>query len=72
MTFNYEYSPSNTDNLPLPVQMQLLEKVETFAQSFIAFLEYPLNLDKFKKNSEPHGSSIFDVIDSKRRVYLHV
>ena len=31
LTANYEYSRSNTDNLPLPVQMQLSEKLETFS-----------------------------------------
>ena len=46
LTANYEYSRSNTDNLPLPVQMQLSEKLETF---FIAFLESALNFEHFEK-----------------------
>ena len=46
LTANYEYSRSNTYNLPLPVQMQLSEKLETF---FIAFLESALNFEHFEK-----------------------
>ena len=49
MTANYEYSRSNTDNLPLPVQMQLSEKLETFSAFFIAFSESALNFEHFEK-----------------------
>ena len=49
LTANYEYSRSNTDNLPLPVQMQLSEKLETFSGFFIAFLESALNFEHFEK-----------------------
>ena len=49
LTANYEYSRSNTDNLPLPVQMQLSEKLETFSRFFIAFLESALNFEHFEK-----------------------
>ena len=49
LTANYEHSRSNTDNLPLPVQMQLSEKPETFSPFFIAFLESVLNFEHFEK-----------------------
>ena len=49
LTANYEYSRSNTDNLPLPVQMQLSEKLEIFSQFFIEFLESALNFEHFEK-----------------------
>ena len=49
LTANYEYSRSNTDNLPLPVQMQLSEKLETFSPFFIAFLESALTFKHFEK-----------------------
>ena len=49
MTANYEYSRSNMDNLPLPVQMQLSEKLETFSTFFIAFLESALNFEHFEE-----------------------
>ena len=31
LTANYEYSRNNTDDLPLPVQMQLSGKLKTFS-----------------------------------------
>ena len=37
MTANYEYFGINTENLPLPAQMQLSEKLKTFSHFFIAF-----------------------------------
>ena len=49
MTANYEYSHSNTENLPLPVQMQLSKKLWTFFQFFIAILQSPLNFKHFEK-----------------------
>ena len=51
LTANYEYSRSNTDNLPLSVQMQLSEKLEIFSASFIAFLESALNFEHFEKKN---------------------
>ena len=71
LTANYEYSRSNTDNLPLPAQMQLSEKLERFSRLFIAFFESALNFEHFEKKNEPHSSSISEVIDSQRRVYLN-
>ena len=58
LTANYEYSRSNRENLPLPIQMQLSEKGKTFSQFFIAF-------------NGPHSPSISEVIDSERRAYLN-
>ena len=49
LTANYEYSRSNTDNLPLPVQMQLSKKLKTFYRFFIAFFESALNFGHFEK-----------------------
>ena len=48
LTGHYEYPRGNMDNLPLPVQMQLSEKVKTFSQFFIAFLQFPLNFEHLK------------------------
>ena len=68
MTANYEYSRSNREHLPLPMQMQLSEKPKTFYQ----FLESTLNFEHFeKKKNEPHSSSISEIIDSERRAYLN-
>ena len=49
LTANYEYSRSKTDNLQLPVQMQLSKKPETFSQFFIVFLQSALNFEHFEK-----------------------
>ena len=70
LTTNYEYSRSNGDNLPLPIQRQLSEKLKTFSQFFIALLECTLNVEHFEKNKS-HSSSISEVIDSERRAYLN-
>ena len=70
LTADYEYSRSNVDKLPLPVQMELPGKLEIFSCFFIAFLESTLNFQHFEEKHEPHGSSIFEVIHSQRRVYL--
>ena len=72
LTASYEYSRSNTNNLPLALQMQLSDKLETFSGLFITFLESALNFEHFEKKNLPHSSSIFQVIDSQRRVYLNV
>ena len=37
LTANYEYSCRNRENLPLPIQMQLSEKVNFFSEIFITF-----------------------------------
>ena len=37
---NYEYSRSNTENLPLPIEMQLSENPRTFCQFFITSFYY--------------------------------
>ena len=48
LTANYEYSRSNTENLPLPFQTQLSEKVKKIFQFFIAFSESALNFQHFR------------------------
>ena len=44
-----EYSRSNRENLPLPIQMQLSEKPKTFSWFFIAFLESTLTFEHFEQ-----------------------
>ena len=46
-TTDYEYSRSNRENLPLPIQRQLSEKLKGNSQSFITVLECILNLEQF-------------------------
>ena len=71
MTADYKDSPSNTDKLPVPVQMQLPEKLESFFAIFIAFLKSPLYFQQFQRKDGRHGSSIPEVIHSERHVYFH-
>ena len=70
VTTDYEYSRGNKENLQLPIQRQLSEKLKTFSQFFIAFFKCTLNLEHFEKN-EPHSSSISEDIDSERRAYIN-
>ena len=72
MIADYEYSRSNTDKLQLPIKKQLPEKLEIFSRFLIEFLEFALNFEHFEKKDEPHGSSISEVTESQRRVYLHL
>ena len=49
LTANYEYSRNDTDNLQLPVQMQLSGKLKVFSWIFIASFECALNFQHFAK-----------------------
>ena len=49
LTATYEYSRNKTDNLQLPVQMQLSGKLKSFSRFFIAFSESALNFEHFEK-----------------------
>ena len=49
LTANYEYSSNNTNNLPLPVQMQLPGKLKTFSAFFIAFSDSASKFEHFEK-----------------------
>ena len=71
LTPSYEESSSNRDNLELPVHMEVCKKLQKFFRIFIAFFESALNFGHFENKNEPHGSSISDVIDSQKRIYLH-
>ena len=42
-TANYEYSRSNRENLPLPIQIKLSKKPSSFCVIFLPFLESTLN-----------------------------
>ena len=72
LTANYEYSRSNRENLPLPIQIKLSKKPSIFCCIFFfAFLEFKLNFQCSEKKNEPHRSSISAVIDSGTCAYLN-
>ena len=50
--------------------MKLSEKLATFFRFFIAFFLSHLNFELFEKKNQPHSSTLSEVIDSQRRVYL--
>ena len=64
LTANYEYSRSNRENLPLPIQIQLSKKPKSTFGIYIKF-------SMFWKKHEPHRSSISEVIDFERCAYLN-
>ena len=49
LTTDDDYSRSNRENLPLPIQRQLSEKLKTFSELFIAVLKSTLKLEHFEK-----------------------
>ena len=44
-----KYPVLNTDNLTIPIHMQLSEKEKIYSQFFAAFLKYRLNFEHFDK-----------------------
>ena len=67
MTANYEYSRSNRENLPLPLQMQLSEKPKTFSEFFIAFLKSTLNFEHFKNKMSLIAQVFLKLLTPKKR-----
>ena len=51
MTADYEFSRSDADNLPLPVQMQLAAELHKFSQFLIEFLVLALNFQHFERKT---------------------
>ena len=70
LTTHYFNSRTNRENLPLPIQRQLSEKLKSFSEFFIKILVCTLNLEHFARN-KPHSSSIFEYIDSEKRENLN-
>ena len=65
LTASYEYSRSNIENLPLPIQFKLSKKPLILYGIFYVFFESTLNFQCSAKHNEPDRSSISEVIDSK-------
>ena len=73
MTAKYKDFRSNRKNLPLPIQIQLSKKPETFCGIVVAFLVSTCNFQcsEQKKKNEPQKSSVSEVIESQRFPYLY-
>ena len=55
LTCNAKYSVQDSDNLPLPIQMQLSEKRKTFSRLFVPFLESTSNFKRFQEKDNRHS-----------------
>ena len=71
MIRNCEYSPSNSENLPLGIQIKLSKKPENFRSIFFAVLLSTWIFQYSEKENEPDRSTISEVIDSDRCAYLN-
>ena len=71
LTANYEYCRNKSDNLPLPVPIQLSVKLMTFSWFFIAFFESTLNFEHFKQKISLIAQLFLKLYTPQRRVYLN-
>ena len=72
LTAEYEYPRSNTDKLPLSVQMQLPQKLETISAFFIAFLESALNFQHFQQKMSRMAEGLLELLSPKDAfTYMH-
>ena len=69
LTANDEYYHSNTNNLSLPLQMQLPKKFKTSFAIFIAFLESALNFEHFEKKKMSLIAQIFSNLLTPKNVF---
>ena len=66
----YEYSLSDRENLPLPIQIKLSKRPYNFRRNFFAFLVSTWIFQCSEKNNEPQRFSISEVINSEVCAYL--
>ena len=71
LTANYESCRNNTDNLPIPVEMELSGKLKTFSKFFYYIFWFCIKFWNFWKKHKPHSLSISEVIHSEKRLYLN-
>ena len=71
LTATCEYSHSNRENLPLPIQIKLSEIPEIFYGILFAFLVSTGNFQCSESKNKPQKSSVSEVLDSERCAYLN-
>ena len=54
LTSDGKYPVHDSENLQLPIQMQLSEKGKTFCEFFLAFLESTSNFKHFENDEDSH------------------
>ena len=63
-----KYHVLNTENLTIPIQMQLSQKQNTFYEFLAAFWKSTLNFKHFQTKHHAHRICIFEMTDSKNVV----
>ena len=63
-----KYHVLNTENLTIPIQMQLSQKQNTFDEFLAAFWKSTLNFKHFQTKHHAHRICIFEMTDSKNVV----
>ena len=54
LTADGKYPLQYCQNLQLPIEMQLSEKLKTFSEFFVPFLESTSNFKRFERNDDSH------------------
>ena len=65
MTANYEFSCSNRENLPLPIQINLSKKPSTFTCIFLGLFESKLSFQCSEKKMSPIGQVSLKLLTPK-------
>ena len=63
-----KYPVLNSNNLTLPIRMELSEKEKKFSQFFATFLKSRLSFEHFQKKDDPHSFCISEITDSENVV----
>ena len=63
-----KYPLLNTDNITIPIQMQLSQKQKTFSEFFPRFIKCKKNFQHFDKENEPRRMCNFKIMDSENLV----
>ena len=61
LTGNYEYSRSNRETLPFPIQIKLSKKPYTFCCIVVKFLASTCNVQCSETKNEPNRSTVSEV-----------
>ena len=71
LTGNYEYSRTNRENLPWPIQIKLSKKLGGFCCIVFKFLLLTWNFQCSETKNEPQRLSISEFVESERCAYLN-
>ena len=70
LTANYEYFQSNRENLHLPIEIKLSEKLSKFLRDFLPFLRSKLNLPCSEKKKKTFIGLVFLKLLSPKDVLI--